>query len=88
MVSDILPNLKFGDPADPRANAKQLKDGKNDRENMYYNLNEKVMQKYMFMVSIKDIKTGERINSKLQSLYLSKNWRRPANAVNFISDLI
>ena len=28
MVSDVLPKLKFGDPVDPHANAKKLKDGK------------------------------------------------------------
>ena len=57
MVSDVLPKLKFGDPVDPNANTKQLKDGKNDRENMFFNLNEKSDAKYMFMVSIKDIIT-------------------------------
>ena len=61
MVSDVLPKLKFGDPVDPHANAKKLKDGKNDRENMFYNLNEKSDAKYMFMVSIKDIKAGEEL---------------------------
>ena len=63
MVSDILPNLKFGDPVDPSAKAKQLKDGKNDRENLYYNLNEKSDAKYMFMVSIKEIKSGEELTA-------------------------
>ena len=61
MVSDVLPKLKFGDPVDPNANTKQLKDGKNDRENMFFNLNEKSDAKYMFMVSIKDIKSGEEL---------------------------
>ena len=63
MVSDVLPKLKFGDQVDPKANAKQLKDGKNDRENMFYNLNEKSDAKYMFMVSIKDIKPGEELTA-------------------------
>ena len=63
MVSDVLPKLKFGDPVDPHANAKKLKDGKNDRENMFYNLNEKSDAKYMFMVSIKDIKPGEELTA-------------------------
>ena len=61
MVSDVLPKLKFGDPVDITANSKKLKDGKNDRENMYYNLHEKSDAKYMFMVSIKDIKAGEEL---------------------------
>ena len=30
-------------------------------ENMYYNLSEKPDAKYMFMVSVKDIKAGEEI---------------------------
>ena len=63
MVSDVLPKLKFGDPVDPNANAQKLKDGENDRENMFYNLNEKSDAKYMFMVSIKDIKSGEELTA-------------------------
>ena len=63
MVSDSLPTLKFGDLIDSNANTKKLKDGKNDRENMFYNLNEKSDAKYMFMVSIKDIKTGEELTA-------------------------
>ena len=35
MVSDSLPTLNFGDLIDPNANTKKLKDGKNDRENMF-----------------------------------------------------
>ena len=61
MVSDVLPKLKFGDYVDTNINTKKLKDGKNDRENMYYNLHEKSDAKYMFMVSIKDIKAGEEL---------------------------
>ena len=63
MVSDVLPKLKFGDPVDPAANTKKLKDGKNDRENMFYNLNEKSDAKYMFMVSVQDIKKGEELTA-------------------------
>ena len=63
MVSDSLPTLNFGDLIDPNANTKKLKDGKNDRENMFYNLNEKSDAKYMFMVSIKDIKPGEELTA-------------------------
>ena len=63
MVSDSLPTLNFGDLIDPNANTKKLKDGKNDRENMFYNLNEKSDAKYMFMVSIKDIKSGEELTA-------------------------
>ena len=63
MVSDSLPTLKFGDPIDPNANAKKLKDGKNDRENLFYNLNEKSDAKYMFLVSVRDIKVGEELTA-------------------------
>ena len=63
MVSDVLPKLKFGDLVDPYANAQKLKDGKNDRENMFFNLHEKSDAKYMFMVSIKDIKSGEELTA-------------------------
>ena len=63
MVSDVLPKLKFGDKVAPNANAQKLKDGKNDRNNMFYNLNEKSDAKYMFMISIKDIKLGEELTA-------------------------
>ena len=63
MVSDVLPKLKFGDFVDTDINTKKLKDGKNDRENMYYNLHEKSDAKYMFMVSIRDIKAGEELTA-------------------------
>ena len=63
MVSDSLPTLNFGDAIDPNANAKKLKDGKNDRDNLFYNLNEKSDAKYMFLVSVKDIKVGEELTA-------------------------
>ena len=63
MISDSLPTLKFGDAIDPNANAKKLKDGKNDRENLFYNLNEKSDAKYMFLVSVKDIKAGDELTA-------------------------
>jgi len=63
MVSDVLPKLEFGNLIDLKISTKILKDGKNDRENMYYNLNEKSEAKYMFIVSIKDIKGGEELTA-------------------------
>ena len=63
MVSDTLPTLKFGDQIDPKKNTEKLKDGKNDRENLFYNLSEKSEAKYMFLISIKDIKTGEELTA-------------------------
>ena len=63
MVSDVLPKLKFGDLVDPNANAKKIEDGNNDRDNMFYNLEEKSDAKYMFLVSIRDIKAGDEITA-------------------------
>ena len=63
MVSDVLPKLKFGDAVNSEANKQQLKDGKNDRENLFYNLNEKSDAKYMFLVSVRDIKAGEELTA-------------------------
>ena len=63
MVTDVLPKLKFGDLVDPNANAKKIQDGKNDRENMYYNLDEKSDAKYMFLITIKEIKAGEELTA-------------------------
>jgi SET domain-containing protein len=63
MVSDSLPTLKFGDSINPNANAKKLEDGKTDRENLFYNLNEKSDAKYMFLVSVRDIKAGEELTA-------------------------
>ena len=59
MVSNVLPILKFGDPID--TSAKEFDENDTNRENMYYNLQEKSDAKYMFMVSIKDIKAGEEL---------------------------
>ena len=61
MVSNVLPSLKFGDPIDTSAKAKIFDENDTNRENMYYNLQEKSDAKYMFMVSIKDIKAGEEL---------------------------
>ena len=61
MVSNVLPTLKFGDPIDTSAKAKKFDENDTNRENMYYNLQEKSEAKYMFMVSIKNIKAGEEL---------------------------
>ena len=63
MVSDVLPKLKFGDIVDPTVNKKELKDGKNDRKNMFYNLDEKSDARYMFLITIKDIKAGQELTA-------------------------
>ncbi len=61
MVSNMLPKLNFGDSIDTKARAKRFDENDTNRENMYYNLQEKSDAKYMFMVSIKDIKAGEEL---------------------------
>ena len=55
MVSDVIPKFNFGDEIDPIKKIEPLKDGKNDRENLYFNLKEKPEAKYMFLISTKDI---------------------------------
>ena len=63
MVSNMQPTLKFGDPIDTKAKAKRFDESDTNRENMYYNLNEKPDAKYMFMVSVKNIKAGEELTA-------------------------
>ena len=58
-----LPKLKFGDLVDPNENAKKIQDGKNNRDNMFYNLDEKSDAKYMFLISIREIKAGEELTA-------------------------
>jgi len=61
MVSNVLPTLKFGDPINTNVKENRFDENDTNRENMYYNLSEKPDAKYMFMVSIKDIKAGEEL---------------------------
>ena len=61
MVSDVIPKFNFGDEIDPTKKIEPLKDGKNDRENLYFNLKEKPEAKYMFIVSTRDIEAGEEL---------------------------
>ena len=63
MVSDILPKLQFGDLVDTTKNTEQIKDGNTNRENLFYNLKEKIDAKYMFLITTKDIKTGEELTA-------------------------
>ena len=63
MVSDTLPNLKFGDSVDPNKTTTQIKDGKNEGENSFYHLQEKSDAKYMFLITIRDIKADEEITA-------------------------
>ena len=61
MVSDVIPKFNLGDLIDTNKKIEPLKDGKNNRENLYYNLSEKPEAKYMFIVSTKDIEPGEEL---------------------------
>ena len=63
MVSDTLPKLQFGDLVDPKKNTREEKDKKKDLENAFYHLQEKSDAKYMFLISIKDIKSGEELTA-------------------------
>ncbi len=59
VVSDTLPKLKCGDPIDESLDITKITDGKASRENLY----PKVEGKYMFIVSIKNIKAGEELTA-------------------------
>ena len=59
VVSDHLPKLKCGDPIDESLDATKIPDGKASRENLYPN----VEGRYMFIVSIKDIKVGDELTA-------------------------
>ena len=61
LVTNVLPKLKFGEKFDPETKIEKLNDGKNNRENLYYNLNEKPDAKYMFIISIRDIEPDEEL---------------------------
>ncbi len=63
MVSDSLPKLKFGDLVNPKINTREEEDKKTDLKDTFYHLQEKSDAKYMFLISIKNIKTGEEITA-------------------------
>ena len=63
MVSDSLPKLNFGDIVDPTKSTQEIKKGENNVENSFYHLQEKSDAKYMFLITFKDIKTGEEIKA-------------------------
>ena len=63
MVSDTLPKLKFGDSVDLSTTVEKIKDGKSNRENLFYNLQEKPDAKYMFLISTKDIMRGQEVTA-------------------------
>jgi len=63
MVSDTLPKLKFGDETDPTKKTEEVKNGKANLDNAFYHLQEKSDAKYMFLISIKNIKSEEEITA-------------------------
>ncbi len=63
MVSDTLPKLEFGNEVDPTKTTEELKNGKTNLENRFYHLQEKSDAKYMFLITIKDIKAGEELTA-------------------------
>ena len=63
MVTDVLPKLKFGDTINPKKNTREEKDKKKNLEDTFYHLQEKSDAKYMFIISIKDIKVGDEITA-------------------------
>ena len=59
VVSDTLPKLNCGDHIDENLDISKIRDGKASRENLY----PQVEGKYMFLVSIKDIKAGQELTA-------------------------
>ena len=63
MVSDTLPKLKFGDVVDPKKEIREEKDKKTSLEDVFYHLQEKSDAKYMFLITIQDIKAGDKLTA-------------------------
>ena len=59
VVSDSLPKLNCGDLIDETLDASKIPDGEANRENLY----PRVVGKYMFIVTTKDIKAGEELTA-------------------------
>lgn len=63
MVSDTLPKLKFADQVDIKKNTREEKDKKTNLDDLFYHLQEKSDAKYMFLITIRDIKAEEEITA-------------------------
>ena len=59
VVSDHLPKLKSGEIIDESLDFSKIPDGKANRENLY----PRVEGRYMFLISVKNIKAGEEITA-------------------------
>jgi len=63
MVSDTLPKLRFGDNINSKKNIREQKDEKEDLEDVFYHLQEKSDAKYMFLITVNNIKAGEELTA-------------------------
>jgi len=59
VISDILPKLNSGDQIDESLDVTKIPDGDASRENLY----PRAEGKYMFLISIRNIKTGEELTA-------------------------
>ena len=59
MITNVLPKLKFGDPAPNPDDKSEVKNIEGSRENLY----PQVYAMFMYMVTIKDIKAGEELTA-------------------------
>jgi hypothetical protein len=57
MITNILPKLKFGDQAPPIDDKSEIKNIEGSREDMY----PKLYARFMYMISIRNIKVGEEL---------------------------
>ena len=55
--------MTFGDSVDSKKNIREEKDSKKNLEDVFYHLQEKSDAKYMFLITIKDIKAGDEITA-------------------------
>ena len=59
MITNILPKLKFADQAPPIEDKNEIKNIEGSRENMY----PKLYARFMYMITIRDIKAGEELTA-------------------------
>ena len=59
MITNILPKLKFADQAPPIEDKNEIKNIEGSRENMY----PKLYARFMYLISIRDIKAGEELTA-------------------------
>ena len=57
MITNVLPTLKFGDTAPSPDDKSEVKNIEGSREHLYPN----VYARFMYMISIREIKAGEEL---------------------------